>query len=114
MSVQEFWDLGHEITKHNTQMSGNVGLRIFKEFFGTNPEVCKILFDLISPQHDGILQPKYLLWALLFIKQYQTEAVISALIDVTEKTARNWIWILLEYIQGVELVRIQSYIKALL
>lgn len=105
MSAQEFWILGHKITKHNTEMSGLVGLRVFREFFGTTPEVCSVLFEIISIDHFDLHQ-EHLLWALLFIKQYQTEAIISALADVTEKTARKWIWLFLEYIQEIKLVTI--------
>ena len=49
---------------------------------------------MINP-HEHIssyAKPVHLLWALMLIKIYATEDVLSGIAGVTEKTYRKWAW----------------------
>ena len=61
-------------------LSANIAIktkeRRFKEFFGTNVEICAKLWTLCLPLLPESASPVHLLWALYFLKQYNTEGVI--------------------------------------
>ena len=76
--------------------------RRFPGMFGCSPHVCSIIFKYLQQQNDiewpsslG-LQPKHLLWALLFLKVYNTEEVNSSIVGCNEKTFRKWTWKVIE------------------
>jgi len=50
-------------------------------------------------------KPKNLLWSFLFLKTYPTEHVLAAMTQSDEKTARKWIWEMLEQIALIPMVR---------
>lgn len=75
----------------------------FRAHFGTSPLICSQLWiRTISPKRhiiaDG-LKPDHLLWALHFIKTYNTMYVLSAKVGVDRKTYAKWIWIILRLIR---------------
>lgn len=77
----------------------------FRSFFGVDPAHCEIVWSFICrqcPSHD--LNPKYMLWGLMFLKIYETEEVHSLLADVTRKTFRFWSWRAIEIISNLEVV----------
>lgn len=82
--------------------------RRWSEFFVASPEVCSRLWDLCDPYNTmpNAVKPVHLLWALLFMKQYQTETLNSTLVAETkakdEKTFRKWSWLFLREISYIE------------
>ena len=71
----------------------------FKALFGVSPVVCLDIW-----QRSGMantLEPKHLLWGLLFLKVYATETPLCALVGVTRKTYRKWVWEAVRYISRV-------------
>ena len=62
----------------------------FRALFGVSPTVC---VDMWQRSNMGeYLEPKHLLWGLLFLKVYTTETPLCALVGVTRKTYRKWVW----------------------
>ena len=64
---------------------------IRRSYLGPSYKVIAALWNLINPtvtiKHNA--QPKYLLWALLFLYKYNTEAVNIALVGITDE---KWFW----------------------
>ncbi len=67
-----------------------MGYRLFRSFFGTFPQVCAIVWDMLSTQRPPNSTPNHLLWGLLLLKQYNIESVNAVLVGVSEKTFRKW------------------------
>jgi hypothetical protein len=72
---------------------------ICESLIGTLYEVCSELWNLISPTYIVNLQgghPKHLLWALLFLKYYCIEPILTRVVGgVMEKHAfrKWWAWL---------------------
>ena len=94
MAEEEFWRMGHSLSGHDFTRNCHTGHRIFREFFGTSPSICSVVwreFESIDAIPKSA-QPQHLLWALLFLKRYLTEHVMSSIICCDEKTIRKWVW----------------------
>ncbi|XP_045034955.1 uncharacterized protein LOC116930552 [Daphnia magna] len=89
-SSEIFWNLGHNITGHNLFGSRSMGYRLFRAFFGTTPQVCEIVWHMLSTRRPPNSTPHHLLWGLLLLKQYNIESVNAVLVGVTEKTFCIW------------------------
>lgn len=77
----------------------------FRSHFGVAPIHCEKIWSLICIQnksHD--LQPKYLLWSLIFLKIYSTEEVHCRMAQVTRKTFRFWSWRTIKIIADLKIV----------
>lgn len=77
-----------------------IGRRRFISKYGTEPLVVCVLWRLLQPWKVRVngCRLKHLLWALTFMKSYNTESTISSSFHPTvdEKTYRKWIWYMLE------------------
>lgn len=86
--------------------------RRFRSHFGTTPALCAYLWDRI----DKLSLPAgakwyHLLWALLFLKLYATEEVLSGMVGgVDEKTYRRWTWEILRALSELKDKVVSSYI----
>ena len=80
------------VSKSAIGLRKSPGKRRFASLFGVTPKVCSIVWRKISHQFTNRIEPKHLLWALLFLKCYGSESVHSALTGVDEKTFRLWVW----------------------
>lgn len=89
-SAETFWQVGHKITRYNTDCSIAVGYRKFRSFFGVSPSVCATVYANLSSVRSVKSRPKHLLWTLLHLKNYATEHINAALVGVSEKTFRKW------------------------
>jgi hypothetical protein len=66
-------------------------MRDFVSLFGVSPKVCAAVWNITSFDDDVKLQ--HLLWALLFLKTYQTETPLMKLANCTcRKTFRKYVW----------------------
>jgi hypothetical protein len=76
----------------------------FRALFGIGPDVCGHIWNHISRYgwKPPKMRPKYLLWALLFLKVYGTETALSVIAKTSRKTFRKWVWLLLPMIAGME------------
>lgn len=101
-----FWKLGHKFTDHKLHLSPITGLRRFKSFYGVSPDICSILWKMIDKYLPIPCEPKHLLWALNFLKQYNVEATGKAIFGVDEKTLRKYIWIMIDALADIDTVQI--------
>lgn len=63
--------------------------RDFRSLFGVSPVVASLLFADIDKIVQFRAQAKHLLWALLFLKVYSTEAIHCAIAGADPKTFRK-------------------------
>ena len=75
--------------------------RNYRDSFGVSSFFTSKLWDLIEPICDlhSKYRPKYLLWTLMCLKQYNTENVLAAFVGVTAKTPRFGVGSLLMKLQ---------------
>ena len=68
------------------------GQRRFLSHYGVSPQIVSILWDSILLN----LPPKccsiHLLWCLLFLKVYASEAILSSIVGTNEKKYREHVW----------------------
>ena len=108
MSSKDFEALGLSMVLRWTTNHRNekARLRRFKAFFGTGPDQAAMLWHYLNKhsllQNLKRPEPKHLLWALLFLKDYGTEEKLSALVGgVDEKTFRKWTWTYIKALAGL-------------
>lgn len=96
--------LAFQILSGSVAGGNREGLRSFKARFGCSPDVCSVLWEMMSIRRTKPrnMTPKHLLWALLFMKTYNSETMLSGLLDVERKTFRKWIWLVIRQIQRLK------------
>lgn len=99
-----FYNLGKIIIKHESA-SEIVGIRRFKSFFGVSPLICAICWQNIKDNLPMDYEQVHLLWALLFLKCYNTESVNHSLAECDEKTFRKRVWLVVEELAFMKVVR---------
>jgi hypothetical protein len=85
--------------RHNAcQRSDEYERRRFKAFYGTSADKCSRLWWMIHhtaksyQEIGGGAQPQHLLWALMWLKTYNTDIYLSGVVGVDENTFRKWYW----------------------
>ncbi len=105
MTTFEFFELGFQFSKRVSTNSPSVGLRSFIECFGTTPEHCETLWNLLVDRHPPHAKPIYLLWMLLFLRHYETEEILHCHTGVDSRTFRKWTWTYIDLIcENIDLV----------
>ena len=89
VTASTFTDLGNEMLHRHFDAFSDQN---FREMFGIGPAVSCTLWK--KCYYPARLQPKYLLWALLFLKMYATEATLSSIAHTNCKTVRKWRWLI--------------------
>jgi hypothetical protein len=89
--------------------------RRFRSFFGTSGLVCHKAWELLQAsgsldEYPGLTWDHFL-WSLSFLKCYSTEAQLSALYGIDEKTYRKWVWLCVELISLLDVVSSNSSSK---
>lgn len=82
------------------------GVQSYVNMFGVSPTVTAVVWVHIRDSLPEETMPKHLLWALMLLKVYGTEAVHEALSGVCRTTFRNWAWTLIKSIADVKTVRL--------
>jgi hypothetical protein len=90
-------------------------LRRFKAFFGTGPAQVAMLWNKLNQNfmlsHITKPQPKHLLWALLFLKDYETEEKLAALVGgVDAKTFHKWTWTYVKAVAGLSHIYVSGFV----
>lgn len=104
-----FRSLGHEMIGRSGRLASYSASRQFRSLFGTSPEVCSILWRQVHSSIPKRGKPKHILWALLFLKTYATEDVLSTVVGVDRKTYRKWSWVFINAISHLSNVRIKHF-----
>jgi hypothetical protein len=111
VTVEEFTTLGAELM--NRDEGGSDG-RVFQErwtqHFLAEPVVVADVWQRLAVDieadpdapDDKIAEPVHMLWALMLLKIYSTEAVLSGLCGVDEDTFRKWAWYMIEKVSYLE------------
>lgn len=116
--------LAREMFKKETGYTNKTNTKLDEEIcsslIGTTYNVCSELWNHIDPLNNLALQelhpkiqiqqahPKHLFWALLFLKCYCTEPILTRLVGgVDNKTFRKWSW---AFVDGISLLK-QRIIK---
>lgn len=100
-----FWRIGNKYTGH-TSSSTNIGRRRFKSMFGVTSNTCSQIWNLIEPTLPINCCPDHLLWALMFLRNYNIEEINCAICRVDEKTYRKYTWIIVGCISRMKVVSI--------
>lgn len=81
-----------------------IGIRRFKAAFGTSPKICAIVWLKIKIDLTPDFNETHLLWALFFLKNYNTESVNRSLFKCDEKTFRWRVWKIIESLALLKVV----------
>ena len=84
--------------------SANRRNRRFRSCFGTTPDTCADLWFLCYNHFRPTTRPVHLLWALMFMKNYDTEENNASRAGVHEDTFRDWVWHIIRIISNVNYV----------
>lgn len=98
-----FYNLGKKIIKHESA-SEIVGIRRFKSFFGVSPLICAVCWQNIKSNLPMDYKEVHLLWALLFLKCYNTESINHCIAQCDEKTFRKRVWVVVEELALMKVV----------
>jgi hypothetical protein len=93
-----FKSLGMAAIKRSPEGCEQTVLRRFQSHFGLAPSTCANVWILLQDNIPANYRHEHLLYALLFLKNYQTEHQNSALFSVDEKTFRKYQWIFVNLI----------------
>ncbi len=96
-----FWNEVLAYAKHNTSNSSLTGHRRFSTLYAISPQLCSILWNLITDKPPKS-EPKHFLWCMMFLKNYHKEHVNGA----DEKTFRLWAWRFVELLSQLDVVGI--------
>lgn len=92
--AQRFWRAGHDIIsngKHDGSFT--TGMRRFKSNFGVCHRACAYVWDAVGAEkRPPGSELAHLLYALLFLKVYNTEHQFKAMTGRDEKTFRKYAW----------------------
>ena len=96
VSSESFLLMGNAIASRLGKSSSSTAIVRFRSYFGISPLVCSMLWDLLRSFRQTLprtVSANHLLWALCFLKTYQSYYVLSSLVGgVDEKTYKEWVW----------------------
>ena len=73
---------------------------VFKLLFGLDPRLAHFLWERLVDgnffSHLPGVQERHLLWALLLLFTYPSEAVACVIVKVSRKTYRKWAWLVIK------------------
>ena len=116
LSSSDFEDLAFEKMRpgKTNNRSAIFSRRRFRSWFGTDPFIVSLIWEMLHMfgWHSKTTKanPFHLLWALNFMKNYETESECAIkFANVDEKTLRKWVWF---YVTGIS--RLASNVVSLL
>jgi len=92
--ANQFWTIGHGLLSNGrSDGSSHIAMRRFKSNFGVCHRACAYIWDTVGeanrPSESQLI---HLLYALLFLKLYNTEHQFKAITGRDEKTFRKYAW----------------------
>lgn len=103
MSEETFKCEAGKMMSKTKRVKGNLKRR-FNVLFGVSLTTCSQIWGLIYFT-ERYLQPKHLLWALLFLKCYAFEEINCIISDSDNKTFRKWVWKVIKILSKLKQVR---------
>jgi len=111
ISPHAFHLLGQDIMNRRPKRDSMVATledqRDFRAMFGPCPLICSVVWEIIDKPPKGL--PKHLLWALMFLKLYETNSTLAAMAKTTRPTFRKWSWLFVEAI-ALQESRVVSFV----
>lgn len=111
VNTSTFKIAAREILKNHGTTENKVFKRRWMSAFGTTPENCCIIWNMIDPpvnMANGV-EHCHLLWCLYFMKNYNTESINAANVGgVDEKMFRKWTWLFVDEISFLEYPLVRS------
>ena len=84
-----FDEIGQQLSGCSSS-SATVRSRNFRSLYGVCSSIVSHLWVLLIPKLEPNTEPRYLLWALFFLKQYPSGNVMNVFSDSDSKTTRMW------------------------
>lgn len=103
-SMQIFFHAGLKLI-HIGYVNPTESRRRYKNVFGVTDTVTAALWKELIPKVDEETPPAHLLWALMFLRGYDTEYVTEVLTGVSRKTHRQHCWKMVAALADLRLVR---------
>jgi hypothetical protein len=105
-TAQDFEIISRHISNRMPSCSVLINARRFKALFGVSASRCAHIWRRL--QIDEVLPskatPKHLLWALYFLKVYDSENNMAGRCGCDEKTLRKWIWKMIDALCRMDIV----------
>ena len=103
-SPTDYESLGRQLAGYSRSASERIRLERFNSFFGVNPIIVSVVWSMLIDNQmcSRSPNPVHLLWALLFLKLYDTTSNLAALARCDEKTFRKWSWFYIESIANLD------------
>ena len=108
-NAQQFEAMGQQLAGYAISTSDKIKREQFVSFFGVEPLIVAIIWSMIVDEDHALVafhvdspKPIHLLWALLFLKCYNTNTRNAAMASCDEKTFRHWSWIYVEAIATLD------------
>ncbi|KAJ3117946.1 hypothetical protein HK098_006075 [Nowakowskiella sp. JEL0407] len=99
-----FETLGLKFARHHSGRTAKTANKRFRALFGITPKICSLIWQSLVSKPSGS-KPEHLLYALLFLKLYDTEHAHHAITGSDEKTFRKWTWIFIELIADLDIIK---------
>jgi hypothetical protein len=94
------------LSKSKSARDGVTINRRWRALFGASPAVCSLLWAWVDPPNNPKLpensEMKHLMWALMFLRDYNVEENHATLTGADEKTYRKWQWLFVPQIAILE------------
>ena len=100
MTSQDFINISSHLMSYNRHHTASS--RDFHSLFGTSPEVCSEIWNMVAEDND---KPFNLRIALYFLKNYPTETILCSFFHLSEKTMRKILWEWVERLSNMTVVR---------
>ena len=105
LTAEDFKQVANQVLRNNPNRNESELLKDYISFFGSCPATCAELWNRLQPVqniHRHAL-PKYLLWAMVFLKKYSDEKTHCKIVGIKDpKTFRRWSWLFVEAIASLE------------
>lgn len=114
LSPEVFYAIGCQILQRSSQNQNGAQKRRFRAFFGVSPKICPIVWNALVSKVPPSCQPRFLLWALLFLKIYASEHVHSNIVGSDEEGFRKLAWRLVNILADLPIVSLKLFVEILL
>ena len=108
-NADQFEAMGQQLSGYAVSTSDKIKRERFVSFFGVEPLIVSIIWSMIVDEDQALVafyvdspKPIHLLWALLFLRCYNTNTRNAAMAGCDEKTFRHWSWTYVEAIANLD------------
>ena len=107
MNSDYFLHLSHMHFNLSISTSPELNLRRFKALFGVSPDICCLIYENLVDVWPNGGQVKHILYALGFLKRYDTDDARRCLLGEDKKTIHKWTMEMVQLISQMDIVSIK-------